>query len=47
MRFRRCDKCGNTWTTVESVKPNDEYLENFILVAKSRSEHFCKSKDKA
>ena len=47
VRFRRCDKCGNTWTTVESVKPNDEYLENFISVTKSRSEHFCKSKDKA
>ncbi|MDL0089279.1 hypothetical protein [Campylobacter gastrosuis] len=39
LRFRKCDKCNKTWTTIESVKPNDEYLEYFIKV---RDE--CKNK---
>ncbi|WP_216656295.1 MULTISPECIES: NrdR family transcriptional regulator [unclassified Campylobacter] len=29
-RFRKCDSCGRTWTTIEIVKQNDEYLEKFI-----------------
>lgn len=32
IRFRKCDNCKQTWTTIESVKPNDEYLENFIKI---------------
>ncbi|MBE2985536.1 hypothetical protein CCAL12920_00780 [Campylobacter sp. RM12920] len=32
IRFRKCPECENTWTTAEAVRPNDEYLENFIKI---------------
>nr|DAN26697.1 MAG TPA: transcriptional regulator NrdR [Caudoviricetes sp.] len=36
VRFRKCAKCGRTWTTIETIKPNDEYLQKFI---EARDEH--------
>ncbi|QKF64574.1 hypothetical protein [Campylobacter corcagiensis] len=32
-RFRKCPKCGKTFTTTESVNPANEYLKEYEKIA--------------